>query len=115
ARGGETSTVGFIMDKGPGDDEKYSFVTEVPLERYVKTTNQWQWVTIPLSDFPAEGYHFDTATQTRITGPFKWERVLEFCGNHTPTKDPQCELYFSSIRIVPAYDPKDLKRTDAKP
>ena len=114
-RGGETSTVAFIMEKGPGADEKYSFVTEVPLERYVKTTNEWQWVTIPLSDFPMEGYHFDPATQTRMTGPFKWERVLEFAGNHTPTKDPQCELFFSSIRIVPAYDPKDVRRIGSKP
>jgi len=115
AKGGETSTVGFIMDKGPGSDEKYGLVTEVPLEHYVKTTDHWQWVTIPLSDFPVQGYHFDAATQSRVTGPFKWERVLEFAGNHTPTSDPNCELFFSSIRIVPVYDPKDVKKADAKP
>jgi Txe/YoeB family toxin of Txe-Axe toxin-antitoxin module len=106
AKGGETSTVGFIMEKGTAPDEKYNLVEELPLDNYIKVTTQWQLVTIPLSDFPAEGYHHDSATNSRITGPFKWDRVLEFAGNHTPTKDPNCELFFASVRIIPSYDPK---------
>jgi spore germination protein YaaH len=115
AKGGENSTVGFIMEKGPAEDEKYSLVDEVPLDRYVQVTSQWQWVTIPLSDFPEEGYHHDNATNSKITGSFKWERVLEFTGNHAPTADPQCEIFFSSVRIIPTYDPGLVKRIDSKP
>ncbi len=115
AKGGENTTVGFIMEKGSASDEKYSLVDEVPLDHYVKVTNQWQWVTIPLSDFPVEGYHHDSVTNSRITGSFKWERVLELAGNHTPTADPNCEIFFSSIRIIPTYDPGSVKRIDSKP
>lgn len=114
AKGGEDTTVCFIMDKGMEADEKYNLVTEVDLAQYCKVTTQWQLVTIPLSDFPVNGYHHDDATDSRITGPFHFERVLEFGGNHTPGSDPSCELFFSSVRVIPSYDAKAVERAKFK-
>ena len=110
SKGGETTTVCFIMDKGMKEDEKYYLVTEVPLTNYIKVTTQWQLVTIPLSDFPEKGYHHDDATDSKITGVFKWDRVLEFGGNHSPTEDAECELFFSSVRVVPSYYKKAVDK-----
>ncbi|HVZ80596.1 MAG TPA: glycosyl hydrolase family 18 protein [bacterium] len=110
AKGGETNSVCFIMEKGMQADEKYNLVSEVQLSDYCKVTTQWQLVTIPLSDFPENGYHHDDATGAKITGPFKWERVLEFGGNHTPTADANCEMFFSSVRIIPSYDAKAVEK-----
>ena len=114
SKGGETTTVCFIMDKGMKEDEKYYLVTEVPLTNYAKVTIQWQLVTIPLSDFPENGYHHDDATDSKITGVFKWDRVLEFGGNHSPAEGAECELFFSSIRVIPSYDKKAVRKARSK-
>ena len=114
SKGGETTTVGFIMDKGTKEEEKFNLMTEVPLTNYTKVTAQWQLVTIPISDFPEKGYHHDDATDSKITGVFKWDRVLEFGGNHSPTENVECELFFSSIRVIPSYDKKAVPKARSK-
>jgi hypothetical protein len=99
------------MDKGLQADEKIGFLNTVPLSGYCKLTTQWQLVTIPLADFPDNGYHFDETIGQRITGVFKWGRVSEFDVNlHAPGAETRVEVQFSSIRVVPSFDSKAVEK-----
>jgi hypothetical protein len=110
-KGGENLDVGFVMDKGLQADEKIGFLNTVPLSGYCKLTTQWQLVTIPLADFPDNGYHFDETLGQRITGVFKWGRVSEFDVNlHAPGAETRVEVQFSSIRVVPSFDSKAVEK-----
>jgi hypothetical protein len=106
-KGGETlSGIGFSMDTGLGDDEKYHYVTSVPLGNYCNVTTKWQLVTIPLSDFPNSGHHFDERNGQAISGPFKWNKVIEIDLDHAPGADPNMEIQLSNVVIVPKYKAK---------
>ena len=110
AKGGENFTVGFIMAKGSAEDEKYSFETSVKISDYAKTTTQWQLVTIPLSDFPVNGRHWDDKSGASILGPFKWDRTIEFGVENIPGSDQVFEVQIASVRVIPTYDKKAVER-----
>ncbi len=115
AKGGENLDVGFVMEKGLAADEKIGFLNTVSLGGYCKVTTQWQLVTIPLADFPVNGYHFDENISQRVTGPFKFGRVSEFDVNlHAPGAEPVVEVLLSSIRVVPSFDSKAVERAKFK-
>jgi hypothetical protein len=110
-KGGESlSGIGFLMDKGLGDDEKHPLENTVPLGNYCTITTKWQLVTIPLSDFPASGHRYDDRNGQQVTGPFKWHQVIEFNFDHSPSSDPDCEFQISSIRVVPRYDARKVEK-----
>jgi spore germination protein YaaH len=110
-KGGETlSGVGFVMDTGLGNDEKIHYENSVPLGNYCSVTTKWQLVTIPLSDFPSSGHHFDDRNGQAVTGPFKWSKVIEFDIDHAPSADPDMEIQFSNIRVIPTYKAKLVQK-----
>jgi spore germination protein YaaH len=104
SKGGEMVDVGFVMEKGLTDDEKYDLQVTLPLAQYAQVTNGWTLVTIPLADFPKEGRRWDAASKQNVSGPFKWNRVLEFALNHAPGKDSKIGVQVASIRVLPSYD-----------
>jgi spore germination protein YaaH len=106
-KGGEAlSGVGFVMDTGLGSDEKFHYETSVPLGNYCNVTTKWQMVTIPLSDFPSSGHHFDDRNGQAITGPFKWAKVIEFDFDHSPGSDADFHIQICNVRVVPKYNTK---------
>jgi spore germination protein YaaH len=111
-KGGEAlSGVGFLMDKGLKDDEKYNFENTVPLGNYCRVTTRWQLITIPLADFPGSGHRYDMRNGQTVNGSFKWDRVIEFNLDHAPASDPKLEIQISSVRVVPGYNARKVQRT----
>jgi spore germination protein len=110
AKGGESCTVGFLMDTGLKEDEKIHFLDDLPMSNYVKVSTKWTLVTIPLADFSANGHHFDDKNGQNMTGPFKWEKVIEFDADHVQGSVSPVELQFSSIRVVPSYSAKAIRQ-----
>lgn len=114
-KGGEAlSGIGFVMDTGLAEDEKYHYETSVPLGNYCSVTTKWQLVTIPLSDFPSSGHHYDERNGQQVSGPFKWNKVIEFDFDHSPGSDADFEIQVCNVRVIPKYSSKAvLKEKEA--
>jgi spore germination protein len=110
AKGGESFDIGFVMDKGLTDEEKYTFENNVPITNYCEITTKWQLVTIPLADFPLAGHKYDDKNGQQIKGTFQWKQILEVSLAHAPGADPIMEVQLSSIRVVPTYNAKALEK-----
>jgi spore germination protein len=113
-KGGEVFDVGMVMEKNTlSDEDKFNFEDSVPITNYTQVTTKWQWVTIPLADFPPSGHHYDEKNGQQVKGTFKWNKVIEFTLAHAPNADPVDEILISSIRILPSYNPKELAKQKA--
>jgi len=113
SKGGEVLEVGFVMDTGLADDEKFHLQDTVPITNYVQVTPKWTLVTIPLADFPPSGNHYDDKNGQQIKATFKFNKVMEFVTAHAPGGDAVDEVQMSSVRIVPSYDPKEVAKEKA--
>jgi len=125
-KGGETlSGVGFTM--ATDLNNKYHYETFVPLGNYCAVTTKWQLVTIPLSEFPLTGQHYEedvyahwlqkvldrpisNGTDQVFQGRFQWNKVIEFVLDHSPNDDPNLEIEISNVVILPEYKAKVVLR-----
>lgn len=69
----------------------------VPINNYIQVTKDWQKVSIPLSDFPAEGYFWDGKNNIKVK--LKTERICELIFQTNPHDNEVCEFYIDNIRI----------------
>ena len=76
--------------------------SRVRLANYVKVTEVWQDVVIPLTQFPSVGSYWNG--RKVVSGrPFAWEEIREFKVSLSPGKgtDSWTSLSFANVRIEP--------------
>jgi endoglucanase len=89
----------FLKDtyKKGGD---YDLMVQRKIENYIKITDQWQQVVIPLSDFSDQGVNWDKPPKDEIphNGKFDWAEVntIIFGKSESPT----CEFFIDDVIIA---------------
>lgn len=73
AKGGEVAAFGLLDNQG--NDIKTQ--TIAPLKDWVKVSNEWQLVKIPLKRFSDKGKAWDATKQAEVSKDVKWNKIQE--------------------------------------
>lgn len=93
-KGGEEVYIG-LVGKSNGMTVRLSSNSYLP--GGLKT--EWQKVTIPLSDYPANGAHWDEATQKNLNAPFDWASVSEVMFDNNGANNNNAAIFFDDVVI----------------
>jgi hypothetical protein len=112
AKGGETFNVGFACTDWIKDKKtEYHFTTSVPITDYVKLSPAWKLVTIPLNEFKGYGTTWSSRNGGEVHNEFRWHRVYTFTIDVlTTTGGPDMNVQFAGVRVLPAYDMKEVTK-----
>lgn len=93
-KGGEELYIG-LVGKSNGMTVRLSSNSYLP--GGLKT--DWQKIQIPLKDFPANGAHWDEATQKNLNAPFDWATVGEVMFDNNGANNNNALVYLDDVVI----------------
>ena len=111
ALGSTPLNVGFTMAKNP---KAASLQVSVPLSNYASVSKGWVKVTIPLSDFPAQGSRWNASKAAMDTGAFNWNEVGEFTVSAEGKAAGKVQFFITGLSVAKNYSAAAVQAARAK-
>lgn len=105
-KGGISTPEFYVSLVNSGEGGK-PIVVSVPMDKYIKISSEtWQKVTIPLSDFPPMGTYWDEKAQATIPGEFRWNDFIEvqYSAGNSYGRGTH-SFVVDDLKVVPVYVP----------